>query len=97
MKYKILRIKNIWRARIVPFELCPIDTKAITAGKTNTNETIEFLTALSDRPAIPVKVICSLYSNNVFMPCCRVAKYDWTTSIKITLAHRPKLVAFLIS
>ena len=28
----------------------------------------------------------SLYSNKVFIPYCRVAKKDWTTSIKITLS-----------
>ena len=86
IKYKILTTRKIWRAITVSFVLCPISANAITAGKTNTKEKIEFLTALSDLPAIPVKVICSLRSAKIFIPCCCVAKKDCTINITITLS-----------
>ena len=77
--------RNICRAKIDPAEVCWIDTNANIAGNKKINDISEFLTALSDRPAIPVKVMCSLYSTKGRIPYCRVVRNDCTINMKITL------------
>ena len=77
--------RNICRAKIVPCEVYSVETKATTAGNRKIKDIREFLTALSDRPAIPVKVMCSLYSTKGRIPYWRVVRNDCTSNIKITL------------
>ena len=77
--------RNICRAKIVSAEVCSVETKATAAGNNKIKDTSEFLTALSARPAIPVKVMCSLYSTKGRIPYCRVVRNDCTSNMKITL------------
>ena len=70
---------------MVPFALSSIGTKANTGGKTNISAIKEFFSALSDRPAIPVKFRFSLLPTKERSPCYRVAKADCIISIKTML------------